>query len=559
MTDPASHPQPDGAEGRERLFPRLTEPQLTRLRQQGEVRATAAGEILLDQGQLTDRFFAVLSGEVEIVRPRGGGEELIVVHGPGEFVGDVHLLSGRRSVVRARVRTAGEVIELPRDHLLALIQTDADLSGILMRAFILRRVELMASGSGDVVIVGSNHSSGTLRLKEFLARNGYPYSYLDLEQDPAAQDVIDRFAVSLDQVPIVLCPGQRVLRNPSNGELADCLGFNELIDADRVRDVIIVGAGPAGLAAAVYAASEGLSTLVLESVAPGGQAGSSSKIENYLGFPAGVSGLDLAGRAYTQAGKFGAEVLIAHSAVHLHCERRPYAVTVDGHRRFTARTVVIATGAQYRRPDIPNLARYEGAGVYYGATFLESQLCESEDVVVVGGGNSAGQAAVFLSQSARHVHVMVRGKSLAESMSRYLIRRIEESPNITLHTRSEIVGLAGERRLEQVTWRDGDSGTTRTEPWRHVFMMLGAVPNSQWLDGCVTMDAKGFIKTGPDLSLEELTDAGWGRPRVPLLLETSLPGVLAVGDVRANNVKRVASAVGEGSVSVSLVHRLLAE
>jgi len=319
MTDPASHPQPDGAEGRERLFPRLTEPQLTRLRQQGEVRATAAGEILLDQGQLTDRFFAVLSGEVEIVRPRGGGEELIVVHGPGEFVGDVHLLSGRRSVVRARVRTAGEVIELPRDHLLALIQTDADLSGILMRAFILRRVELMASGSGDVVIVGSNHSSGTLRLKEFLARNGYPYSYLDLEQDPAAQDVIDRFAVSLDQVPIVLCPGQRVLRNPSNGELADCLGFNELIDADRVRDVIIVGAGPAGLAAAVYAASEGLSTLVLESVAPGGQAGSSSKIENYLGFPAGVSGLDLAGRAYTQAGKFGAEVLIAHSAVHLHC------------------------------------------------------------------------------------------------------------------------------------------------------------------------------------------------------------------------------------------------
>lgn len=559
MTNPSPNTPPSAGEDRERMFPRLLPAQMERLRQHGRVRAVSAGEILLEHGDPPDQFFAIVDGEIDIVRPRGAGEELIVVHAPSEFVGDVHLLSGRRSVVRARARTAGHVIEVPREQLLALIQTDADLSGILMRAFILRRVELMSSGAGDVVIVGSSHSSGTLRLKEFLSRNGYPYSYLDLERDDAAQEVLDRFAVTLDEVPIVLCPGGRVLRNPSNGELADCLGFNEMIDEDRIRDLIIIGAGPAGLAAAVYAASEGLSTLVLESVAPGGQAGSSSKIENYLGFPAGVSGLELAARAYTQAGKFGAEVLIAHSAIQLHCDRRPYAVTVDGNRRYGARAIVIATGAKYRRPDLPNLTGFEGAGAYYGATFIESQLCGGSEVVVVGGGNSAGQAAVFLSGTARHVHVLIRASHLADSMSRYLIRRIEESPNITLHPRSEIVALEGDDRLERVTWRDGASGATRTDPWAHVFLMLGAVPNTQWLEGCVAMDGRGFIKTGPDLTADDLRGWRWKAPRAPLLLETSLPGVLAVGDVRAGNVKRVASAVGEGSVSVSLVHRLLAE
>lgn len=559
MAEPSPNSPPSNGDDRERMFPRLTPPQMERLLQHGRRRAVAAGEILLEHGDPPDAFFAVVDGEIDIVRPRGSGEELIVVHGPGEFVGDVHLLSGRRSVVRARVRTAGHVIEVPRERLLALIQTDADLSGILMRAFILRRVELMSSGSGDVVLVGSSHSSGTLRLKEFLSRNGYPYTYLDLERDESAQDVLDRFAVPLDEVPIVLCPGGWMLRNPSNRELAERLGFNEMIDEDRIRDLVIVGAGPAGLAAAVYAASEGLSTLVLETVAPGGQAGSSSKIENYLGFPAGVSGIELAARAYTQAGKFGAEVLVAHSAIQLHCDRRPYAVTVDGDRRFAGRAIVIATGAKYRRPEIPNLSAFEGAGVYYGATFIESQLCGESEVVVVGGGNSAGQAAVFLSATARHVHMLVRADHLADSMSRYLIRRIEESPNITLHPQSEIVALEGGDRLERVTWRDGASGETRTDPWGHVFLMLGAVPNTQWLDGCVAMDGRGFIKTGPDLTGDDLRDRRWQKGRLPLLLETSLPGVLAVGDVRAGNVKRVASAVGEGSVSVSLVHRLLAE
>lgn len=559
MADPTPDDTTRLADQRARMFPTLTAPQLGRIAALGVAREVEPGEILVEQGTQADRFFTVLAGEVEIVRPLEHGEELVVVHGPGQFVGDVHTLSGRRAIVRARVRTAGAVVELAHDALLTLIQTDAELSGILMRAFILRRAALMSSGKGDVVLVGSSHSAGTLRLKEFLARNGYPCTYLDLERDADAQVLLDRFAVAVDAVPIVICPGGQVMRNPTNRELAECLGFNERIDAAAVRDVVIVGAGPAGLAAAVYAASEGLSTLVLEPLAPGGQAASSSKIENYLGFPTGVSGMELAARAYTQAEKFGAEVLIAHGATGLACDRTPYTVSIDGGRSVSARAVVIATGARYRRPALSNLAAYEGAGVYYGATFLEAQLCGDEDVIVVGGGNSAGQAAVFLSESARHVHVLVRAAQLAETMSRYLVRRIEESPTITLWTHTEIVGLAGDGRLEAVSWRNGQTNETTTSPIRHVFMMLGASPNTAWLNGCVAMDAHGFVKTGTDLTPDDLATAAWTRPRTPYLLETSLPGVFAVGDVRAANVKRVASAVGEGSVAVSLVHRVLAE
>ena len=550
---------PGSRDAREGMFPRLTPAQMARLAAHGTSRPFQAGEILIQQGDQTTRFYAITAGEVEIVRPIATGEELIVVHGPGEFVGDVHMLSGRRSVVRARGRTPGTLIELSRDGLLALIQTDSDLSGILMRAFILRRVELMSSGRGDVVLVGSAHSSGTLRLKEFLSRNGYPYSYLDLEKDPTAQELLDRFNVPIDEIPIVLCPGGAPLRNPSNRALADCLGFNDLIDEAKVRDVIVVGAGPAGLAAAVYAASEGLDVLALEATAPGGQAGSSSKIENYLGFPSGVSGNELATRAYVQAEKFGAEILIARGASRLACDRTPYAVELEGGGRLRTRSIVIATGAQYRRPPIPNLSRFDGAGVYYGATFIESQLCGPDEVVVVGGGNSAGQAAVYLSQTSQHVYMLVRSGRLAETMSRYLIRRIEESPSISLKTDSEIVDLEGDGRLQHVTWRNSRTGETETHPIRHVFMMIGAVPNTRWLDGCVVTDDKGFIKAGSDITPEELTRARWPLGRSPHLLETSLPGVFAVGDVRSGNVKRVASAVGEGSVAISLVHRVLAE
>ena len=350
-----------------------------------------------------------------------------------------------------------------------------------------------------------------------------------------------------------------MLRNPSNRQIADCLGFNEAIDQTQIRDLVIVGAGPAGLAAAVYGASEGLDVLVLESDSPGGQAGSSSKIENYLGFPTGISGQDLAGRAYTQAQKFGAQVMIAKDARRLACDRKPYAIEMDGGQRVPARTVIIATGALYRRLSLDNVAQFEGVGVYYGATFVESQLCCGEEVIVVGGGNSAGQAAVFLAQTSKCVHMLVRSEGLAASMSRYLIRRIEENPAINLRTCTEIVALEGSEHLERVQWRDKRTGKTETRNIRHIFVMTGAVPNTAWLGGCLSLDAKGFIKTGMDLSRDDLMTAHWPLTRSPHHLETSLPGVFAVGDVRADNVKRVASAVGEGSIAVASIHQVLRE
>jgi thioredoxin reductase (NADPH) len=398
-----------------------------------------------------------------------------------------------------------------------------------------------------------------LRVKEFLTRNGHPYAYVDLDRDADVQDVLDRFHVSAADVPVLICRGDVVLRNPTSQQIADCLGFNVAIDRTQVRDVVIVGAGPAGLAAAVYAASEGLDVLVLESIAPGGQAGSSSKIENYLGFPTGISGQALAARAYTQAQKFGAEVIIAGGATRLVCDRKPYAVEIDNGQLVPARTVIIATGAEYRKPSLDNLSSFEGAGVYYAATFMEAQLCGGEDVIVVGGGNSAGQAAVFLAQTARRVYVLVRSGGLAESMSRYLIRRIEGNPAIVLKTWTEIVALEGGNHLERVHWRDSRSGDIGTQAIRHVFLMTGAAPNTLWLGGCVVRDTKGFIKTGPDLSQDELAAAHWPLGRAPHLLETSVPGVFAAGDVRAGNIKRVASAVGEGSITVAFVHQVLHE
>jgi thioredoxin reductase (NADPH) len=409
------------------------------------------------------------------------------------------------------------------------------------------------------VLIGSNHCSGTLRVKEFLTRNGHPYAYVDLDQDADVQVLLDRFHIATADVPVLICRGDRVLRNPSNQQIADVLGFNPAIDETQIRDVVIVGAGPAGLAAAVYAASEGLDVLVVETSAPGGQAGASSKIENYLGFPTGISGQALAGRAYTQAQKFGAELLIARSATRLACDRRPYAVEIGNSLRVPARTVIIATGAEYRKPRLDNLTRFEGAGVYYGATFMEAQLCIDEEVAVVGGGNSAGQAAVFLAQTAKHVHVLVRSAALSESMSRYLIRRIEGNPAITLRAQTEIVGLEGGNHLERVRWRDRGSGDIEVRDIRHVFMMTGAAPNTRWLGDCVVRDGKGFIKTGSDLDEEELTAAHWPLGRAPHLLETSVPGIFAAGDVRSGNIKRVASAVGEGSIAVSFVHQVLHE
>lgn len=559
MTEPAPTIQTTLASPAERMFPTLTPAQVARIAAHGSVRPVRPGEVLIEAGDHVVPFFVVRSGRIEIVRPGCDDDEtLVATVEPAQFTGEVSMLSGRRALMRLRATEPGEVVELGRETLLALVQTDSELGEIILRAFILRRVELIAHGLGDVVVVGSMHCSDTLRVREFLTRNGHPYSYIDLDQDTGVQDLLDHFQIGDDDIPVLICRGEVVLRDPTNQEIAECLGFNEGIDPSLIRDLVVIGAGPSGLAAAVYGASEGLDVLVLESSAPGGQAGSSSRIENYLGFPTGITGQELAARAYTQAQKFGAQMMIAKGA-RLACDRRPYAVELEDGSRVPARTVVIATGAEYRKLSLPNLSQFEGTGVYYGATFMEAQLCAGDEAIVVGGGNSAGQAAVFLAQTARHVHVLVRSDGLADSMSRYLIRRIEGNPAITLRTHTEIIALEGTYHLERVRWRNNQTGNTETHGIRHVFMMAGATPSTHWLDGCLALDAKGFIKTGPDLSKEDLADAEWPLARAPYLLETSLPGVFAVGDVRGGNVKRVASAVGEGSIAVSFVHQVLHE
>jgi thioredoxin reductase (NADPH) len=542
----------------EKIFPKLTPAQIDRIAAHGRIRSVQLGEVLIEQGDTSVPFFVVISGEVEIVRPFGAYETLVTVHGSGQFTGEVNMLSGRRSLFRARATKAGKVIELDRTQMMALVQTDAELGDILMRAFILRRVELIAAGIGDIVLIGSAHSTGTLRIREFLVRNGHPYSYIDLERDPDVQNMLDSFQISASEIPVLICRGQLVLRNPGNQEIADCLGFNETIDQTRVRDLVVIGAGPSGLAAAVYGASEGLDVMVLETSSPGGQAGSSSRIENYLGFPTGISGQDLAGRAYVQAQKFGAHMLIA-KATRLICDRKPYVVELESGARISTRTAVIATGAEYRKIPCQNLSRFEGVGVYHAATFVEAQLCGGEEVIVVGGGNSAGQAAVFLAQTAKRVYMLVRSTGLAASMSRYLIRRIENSPEITLRLQTEIVAVEGSDHLKSVHWRNGKTGQTEKHEIIHIFIMTGADPNTDWLNGCIALDDKGFIKAGPDLLPEDLSAAPWPLTRQPYLLETSLPGVFAVGDVRGGSIKRVASAVGEGSIAISFVHRVLQE
>jgi thioredoxin reductase (NADPH) len=541
----------------ERLFPTLTSTQIARIATLGRRRPIVRGEVLVEVGDNDVPFFVVVSGEVQALRPTGATEILIVAHGPGQFSGEATMITGRRAMGRLRVSEPGEVIQLEREQLLALIQTDAELSEILMRAFMLRRLELIAHELGDVVMVGSAHCAGTLRVKEFLTRNGHPFHYIDLDRDADAQALLDQFQVSAADVPVLICGADVVLRNPSNAQIAECLGFNDAIDQTRVSDLVIVGAGPAGLAAAVYGASEGLDVLVLESNSPGGQAGASSRIENYLGFPAGISGLDLTGRAYAQAQKFGAQIMIAQGATKLACDRQPFEVQMAERSSVRGRAVIIATGAEYRRLALANLSQFEGAGVYYTALPMEAQLCIGEEIIVVGGGNSAGQAAVLLAQTAKRVHMLVRGDGLADTMSRYLIRRIEGNPAIVLTTHTQIVGLEGDGHLEHVRWRNDRARDVETKDIRHVFIMTGAVPNTDWLEGCVALDEKGFIKTGPDLSPDDLTTARWPLTRPPYLLETSRPSVFAVGDVRGGNIKRVASAVGEGSIAVAFVHQVL--
>jgi thioredoxin reductase (NADPH) len=543
----------------DQMFPRLTPAQIERIASVGKRREVHAGEVLFDVGEQNTRFYVVLEGAIDVVRQVGDREERIAVHGPGQFTGEISMLSARRSLTRARMSGDGTVIVVERDDLRTLVQRDPELSEILMRAFILRRVALVAQDTDDMVLLGSRHSGSTQRIKEFLTRNGQPFMYQDVETDPGVQVLLDRFHIGVDDVPVVVCRGGHVFKNPSTEALSSALGLSRELDPQEVREVVIVGGGPAGLAAAVYAASEGLDVLVLESIAPGGQAGTSSRIENYLGFPTGISGHALAGRALTQAEKFGAEVAIGRSVARLDCSSRPYRVVLSDGQEVRARTVVIACGVRYRRLDLPSLPRFEGAGVFYSATHLEGLLCRGEEIAIVGGGNSAGQAAVFLASLAKHVHLLVRGPGLAQSMSRYLIRRIEGLPNVTLRTRCVVEELEGERGLERVTWRDVATGARETKDIRNLFLMTGADPNTGWLDGCLRLDEKRFVKTGADLRPEELASAHWPLTRQPNLMETSIPGVFCTGDARATSVKRVASAVGEGSICVQLVHRALQE
>jgi thioredoxin reductase (NADPH) len=544
-------------ERRAQRFPKLDAVQMARIAAHATRRTVRAGDVLVEQGDPNADVFVVVSGAVAIVRPGLAGEDAITVHLPGEFSGEMNVLAGRRSLVRAQVRDDGEVLVLNSEALRRVVQGDSELSDIFVRAYILRRMALLEQGRGDAVLIGSTHSASTLRLQEFFAGNSHPYTYLDVDHDDTVQALLDRFHVTVDDIPIVLCRGERVLKNPTNEVVADCFGWNSQLEPTKMRDLVVVGAGPAGLAAAVYAASEGLGVLVLETIAPGGQAGTSSKIENYLGFPTGITGQALAARALIQAEKFGADIAIARSAARFICDAgKGYEIVLSDGTVVRTRTLIIACGVQYRRLAIPELARFEGVGIYYGATHIEAQLCAGEEAIVVGGGNSAGQAAVFLASQLRHVHMLVRGDKLADTMSRYLVRRIEENPQITLRTRTEIVALQGDDRLRKVTWR-GPDGKVETHDIGHIFLMTGAEPNTKWLEGCVALDAQGFVKTGIELTPDDL--AKWTAVRHPLLFETNRHGVFAVGDVRSGSVKRVASAVGEGSICIQLVHRALAE
>ncbi|MHB1560259.1 MAG: FAD-dependent oxidoreductase [Isosphaeraceae bacterium] len=538
-----------------RISPALSPEQVARLEPFGRRESIARGTVLFDEGDRDIDFFVVLSGSVEIRHSSGDGMRHVVTQGSMQFLGDPSTLSGRAAVVQAYALEDAEVVRIPPDRFHSIIVEDSELSDLFLRTFLERRSALIAGGYGAARVIGSRFSPDTHRIRSFLTRNNQPHTFIDVEKDEGANALLETLGVRVEDTPIVVCgQTQKVVRNPQDARLASHLGFDR-INEEEVCDVVVVGAGPAGLAASVYASSEGLSVMAIDSSSPGGQAATSSKIENYLGFPTGISGHELAQRAITQAEKFGTRMANPLQAAALEPDGETYTIRLEDGRRVRGRAVVIATGARYQRLEVDEIDRYENCGVYYGATAMEAELCRDCEVVVVGGGNSAGQGAMHLSRLATKVHILVRRDGLAETMSRYLIRRIEETPNIELHPRSEITRLFGENdRLKAVEYRDGRRGETlRLEaPW--VFLFLGAMPCTGWLRGTVALDGKGFIKTGPELAPEELPSRPGYRPT---LFESSLPRVYAVGDVRSGSVKRVASAVGEGSIVVQFIHRAL--
>lgn len=520
--------------------------QIARVEAFGARERVPAEQLLFRRGERKVDFLLVVSGEIAIYDVDVHGEEgVFITHGPGQFAGELDLFNERQVLVSARTSQESEIVRVKHDDFRRLLTAEPDIAETIMRALILRRVGLIRHAQGGVLVLGSQHSADTLRVERFLLQNGYPHRLLDVDEDEDAKGAVQCFALHPDQLPAVIDPGDRVLARPSNAELADALGISEALLPDHVHDVVVVGAGPAGLAAAVYAASEGLDTLVIEGTAPGGQAGTSSKIENYLGFPTGISGQALAGRAQVQAQKFGARLAISREVVAIDCAQHPYRVHLEGEQSVLARAVVVATGARYRTLDVPNCARFEGQGIHYAATAMERELCKGQEVVVVGAANSAGQAALFLSRQVRHVHMLCRGPGLSATMSSYLLERIEATSRITVHPNTKVTALEGDKGLRRVTWTNLETGTSETRAIENVFSMIGAEPRTQWLDGCLELDVKGFVLTGVAAS------------RTTSPFETTKPGIYAVGDVRAGSIKRVASSVGEGSAVVAAIHQYL--
>jgi thioredoxin reductase (NADPH) len=557
-----SEPPPPWAAGTEsryhELYPELTEEQINIVRRYGEEREVADGTLLWNVGDRDTGFFLVLSGEIEIFRRDKNGERVIIRHGPGHYGGELVTMSGRGALLGGRAKGHTRVVVASSEKLRELIATESTLGETILLSFILRRMRMIAEQLGGVILVGSSAERDTARIRTFLTRNGIPHAFVDTDTAEDAEESLHALDAAADHLPLLLCGDQRIT-NPSNRDIAECLGFAAEIRQDAEFDVAITGAGAAGLAAAVYAASEGLSVIVIESCAPGGQAGTSSKIENYLGFPTGISGQALAGRAYIQAQKFGAEIAIARQVMALHCSQPFHLLELDGGDHIKARSVVITSGAVYRRPQIEGLDAFEGSGVHYGASYIEGQFCRGKDVAIIGGGNSAGQAAVFLSARAKTVYILVRDAGLAETMSNYLVRRIDKLANINLLSHTEALRIEGQGRISALVVRDNRTGETRRLEASHLFIFIGANPATDFAGSSLGLDKEGFVKTGNTLTTEDLCCAKWPLERPPYLLETSVPGIFAAGDVRSGSVKRVATAVGEGAMCVQFIHQTLTE
>jgi thioredoxin reductase (NADPH) len=531
------------------IFPRLTPEMMLRVSAYGTEEIVPKGAWLFKRGDRNVDFFVVRDGVLEVLSLDQNNENIVLtIVEQGQFTGELDLFNARANLVNGRAAVNSLVLRITRAEFRRLVTCETDIGEIVMKAFILRRAGLVQHRQGGVILIGSTHTGDTIRIQRFLFRNGYPHRVIDTDREKTADDLLASYDLKGGLLPAVVLPGQNVLYVPSNVEVADALGLAESIDSSQTYDVAVVGAGPAGLATAVYAASEGLSTIVVEGVAPGGQAGTSSKIENYLGFPTGISGQDLATRAQLQAQRFGAHLAVSRPAEQLDCGQHPYQLRLEGDQHIVAKAVVIATGARYRKLSLANYSRFENQGIYYAATAMEAALCVGQEVIVVGGGNSAGQAAVFLSRTVSHLHLLIRGAGLAATMSDYLVQRILSSNKITLHVYTEIIELEGDEFLHAVTWTDRRTALAERRTIASVFVMTGAEPNSEWLRGCVDLDARGFIQTGANIAGTKS-----GTP-----YSTALPGVFAVGDVRSGSVKRITSAVGEGSVVVTAIHEYLA-